>query len=125
MIPNLVLKYLVLNKIKDAEVLLKNGRHAASLYIAGYAVEVALKNKICRALQFSLGFPETKQELTSYLQHINRNNPAVLNISLGEIRNHDLSKLLFYSGAELKIQSNFYKEWNIVKNGIQKTGIKR
>jgi len=115
MIPTLVLKYLVPNKIKDAEVLFKNGRYSASLYIAGYAAEIALKNKICSTLQFDLGFPETRQELPGYLQHINRNSPAPLIMSLGEIRNHDLAKLLFYSGAELRIQSIFYKECNIVE----------
>jgi len=115
MIPSPVLKYLILNKAKDAEALFKNGRYAASIYLAGYAAEIALKNKICSTLQFNLGFPETRQELSGYLQHINRNSPAPLIISLGEIRNHDLAKLLFYSGAELRIQSIFYKEWNIVK----------
>ena len=115
MISSQVLKYLILNKTKDAQALFKNGRYAASIYLAGYAAEIALKNKICSTLQFNSGFPETRQELSSYLQHINRNNPVVLNISLGDIRNHDLAKLLFYSGAELRIQSNFYKEWNIVK----------
>jgi hypothetical protein len=115
MIPSLVLKYLILNRIRDAEALFKNGRYAASIYFAGYAAEIALKNKICGTLQFNSGFPETRQELSTYLQHINRNNPVALRISLGEIRNHDLAKLLFYSGAELRIQSNFYKEWNIVK----------
>ena len=115
MIPSLVLKYLILNRTRDAEALFKNGRYAASIYFAGYAVEIALKNKICSTLQFNSGFPETRQELSGYLQQINKNNPAVLKISLGEIRNHDLSKLLFYSGAELRIQSNFYKEWNVVK----------
>ena len=115
MISSQVLKYLILNKTKDAQALFKNGRYAASIYFAGYAAEIALKNKICSTLQFNSGFPETRQELSSYLQHINRNNPVVLNISLGDIRNHDLAKLLFYSGAELRIQSNFYKEWNIVK----------
>lgn len=115
MISSLILKYLILNKTKDAEALFKNGRYAASIYFAGYAAEIALKNKICSTLQFNLGFPETRQELSGYLQHLNRNNPAALRISLGEIRNHDLAKLLFYSGAELRIQSIFYKEWNIVK----------
>ncbi len=115
MIPSQVLKYLILNKTKDAQALYKNGRYAASIYLAGYAAEIALKNKICSTLQFNLGFPETRQELSGYLQHINRNSPATLIISLGEIRNHDLARLLFYSGAELRIQSNFYTQWNIVK----------
>lgn len=110
------LKYLIKNKIKDAEVLFKYGRHPASIYLAGYAIEIALKYKICRALQFNSGFPETRVELATYLQHINRHNPVPLNINLGQIRNHDLPILLFYSGAEPRIRNNFHVEWAIVNN---------
>ncbi len=116
MITTLVLKHLVPNKIKDAEILYKNARYSSSIYMAGYAVEIALKNKICRTLQFNLGFPETRQELATYLQRINRNNPAPLNINLGDIRNHNLSTLLFYSGTEVRIKSILLNEWGVVTN---------
>lgn len=114
MIPTMTLRYLVKNRIKDAEILFRNKRYPASLYMAGYAVEIALKYKICRTLQFNNGFPETRQELSAYLHYINRNNPSPLQMSLGQIRNHNLPDLLFYSGIELRIKSNFHNEWRII-----------
>ena len=114
MIPTLTLKYLIACRVNDANVLIKNRRFPASVYMAGYAIEIALKYKICRSLQFRQGFPETKQELNTYLTTINQPNVQPLIIQLGDIRNHDLNKLLFYSGEELKIKNNFFTEWTIV-----------
>lgn len=31
-----------------------------------------------------------------------------------DIRNHDLNKLLFYSGVEFKVKLNYLSEWNLV-----------
>jgi len=114
MISNLVLRYLISNKIKDAKILIKYGRCPASMYIAGYAIELALKYKICRTLQFNQGFPENRQELSNYLTIINRNNPQPIAIDIRDIRNHDLNTLLFYSGVELRIKGQFFAEWSIV-----------
>lgn len=114
MIPIQDLKYLIRTRIKDAEILFRNSRYPASIYIAGYAVEIALKFKMCQTLGFNQGFPETRQELSVYLQHINKTNPLPLQITLGQIRNHNLSDLLFFSGAELKIKSNFHNEWSVI-----------
>ncbi len=50
----------------------------------------------------------------NYLSIINRNNPQPISINLGDIRNHDLNKLLFHSGAEVKIKSSCFAEWTIV-----------
>jgi len=115
MIPYQTLEYLVSNKIKDARVLLKNRRFPATIYLSGYAVELALKQKICRTMQFSMGFPETKQEFQNYLIQINKNNAQPLTIVLHDIRNHDLNKLLIYSGPDLRIKSLLFSEWEIVK----------
>jgi HEPN domain-containing protein len=114
MIPNQTLKYLITSRIKDATTLLHHQRYPAAIYMAGYAVEIALKSKICRSLQFNHGFPETKQELNAYLTSINRATPQPLIINLGDIRNHNLHKLLFYSGEETTIKNNFFREWVIV-----------
>lgn len=105
------LQYLIKNKLKDAEILYQNNRYAASIYLAGYAVEIALKYKICKSLQFNAGFPENKQELHNYLLQLNRNNPQPLSIELKQIRNHDLPALLFYSGAEPRVKNNLHTEW--------------
>ena len=114
MIPNQILKYLITSRIKDAATLLNNQRYPAAMYMAGYAVEIALKSRICRSLQFNQGFPGSKQELNAYLTGINRVIPQPLTINLGDIRNHDLHKLLFYSGEETTIKNNFFREWVIV-----------
>jgi len=114
LISNQTLKYLIANKIKDAEILKRNNRFPASVYIAGYAVEIALKYKVCKALQFDFGFPETTQELSAYRNYINRNYSKPLMIALNDIRTHNLNRLLFYSGIEFKIRNDFFSEWRIV-----------
>lgn len=100
--------------MKDAEILSPNKRYQASIYLAGYAVEIALKYKICKTLQFNNGFPENRAELTAYLNQINQNNPNPLTLNISEIKHHKLPKLLFYSGAEFRIKNNFQTEWAII-----------
>lgn len=114
MIPIQSLKYLINNKIKDAELLFHSKSYATAIYIAGYAVEIALKYKICLTLQFNTGFPETPQELNNYLQQLNRNIAQPLNINIRQIKNHNLSTLLFYSGIEARIKNLFLNEWRII-----------
>jgi hypothetical protein len=113
MILHQTLKYLIANRLKDAGVLISRRRYPASVYIAGYAIEIALKYKICRSLQFWQGFPETKQEFSNYLPVLKQHNAGSL-IQLGNIRHHNLDKLLVYSGVEYEIRKNFESEWEIV-----------
>jgi HEPN domain-containing protein len=115
MIVHQTLKYLIANRLKDASVLISRRRYPASVYIAGYAIEIALKYKICRSLHFWQGFPETKQEFSSYLPLLKQNNAGSL-IQLGDIRHHDLDKLLIYTGVEYRIRKNFESEWEIVSH---------
>jgi hypothetical protein len=107
------LKYLVKNKMRDAEVLLANDRFPASIYLAGYAVEIALKYKICKMLQFN-EFPESRQELSVYIRQFNQNSFYALPSSISDIRNHDLGRLLIFSGIEYRVKNNLLKEWVIV-----------
>lgn len=86
MIPDKTLRYLVVQRIKDAEALLNNNRYPAAIYFAGYAVEVALKKKICVTFEFHLGFPETKQEFSNYLQFVNNDTRQSSEIDLRDIR---------------------------------------
>ncbi len=67
-------------------------------------------------MQFSAGFPETKQELVNALAITNAGNPNPFSVTLGQIRNHSLPVLLFYSGAELTVKTNCFFEWGIVNN---------
>jgi hypothetical protein len=118
MVSTAVLTYLIGQKKKDAKVLLKNGRHAAAVYLMGYVLEYALKRKICSTLMFTHGFPESGAELHTYITALNANPAIVVNpvtfTDIREIRNHDLNKLLVYSGAELRVKSNFFSDWSNV-----------
>jgi hypothetical protein len=113
MIPLSTLDHLISQRLKDAHALLKAGRNGAAVYLMGYALELALKRKICRLWNFTGGFPETSAELRAYLAMMHPS--PILGITLTnirDIRNHDLSTLLRYSGAEYHIKNNFLVEWN-------------
>ncbi len=116
MITVATLQYLVTQKTKDAQALLVNNRNASAIYLMGYAVEYALKIKICNTLGFLYGFPEDKGELSSYISHwasIGTPTPIPAN-QIREIKNHDLEKLLTYSGAALTIKSSLLVEWEAI-----------
>lgn len=114
MISKKILRELVDQKLKDAEVLIDNRRYASAIYMAGYALEVALKLKICKIFKFVQGFPENKQEFILY-QNTAKSQPLLAGTitQIKEIRNHDLNKLIFYSGVEFQIKLNFLPEWNL------------
>jgi len=120
MIPVSVLTFLTTQKMKDAQVLLKNKRHSAAIYLMGYALEYALKRKICSTLLFTSGFPEYRHELNGYITTLNSNPPIAANpitfTNVMEIKNHKLDKLLVYSGAEPRIKLAYFNEWSIVKD---------
>ncbi|MGH9448116.1 MAG: HEPN domain-containing protein [Terriglobia bacterium] len=80
-------------RIEDAEVLLRNGRYDAAYYLAGYAVECALKARIIRVLQ---GYFPPKENL--YV--------------------HKLTKLLEAAelGDELQRDPVFEAQWDTVKD---------
>jgi HEPN domain-containing protein len=84
-------------RLKDAETLLANQRYDGAIYLCGYAVEIALKARICRTLNWS-GYPSTKNEFKSY----------------SSFKTHDLNVLLHLSGRESNIKLNFLAEWSAV-----------
>src|SRR5437867_12854096 len=98
MISKKILRELIGQKLKDTDVLIANRRYAAAVYIAGYALELALKLKICKIFKFAQEFPENKGEFGIY-QNSFRSQKLLANAitQIKDIRNHDLSKLLFYS----------------------------
>ena len=115
MIAKKTLKALVNQKLKDADVLAANRRYAAAVYIVGYALELALKLKICKLLNFTQGFPEDRAEFIAYQTGLN--NQVLLASAITQvrdIRNHNLPRLLFYSGAEFNVKLHFLNEWNLV-----------
>jgi hypothetical protein len=84
-------------RLKDAEVLQQAKRYDGAVYLCGYAVEIALKARICRALK-STGYPSTRTDFEGYQS----------------FRTHDLDVLLHLSASEAKIKASHLAEWSIV-----------
>jgi len=85
-------------RLRDAEVLYRNRRYDGAIYLCGYAVEIALKARICKTLEWNSGFPETKKEFEG----------------CNSFKTHDLEALLHLSGIETKIKSNYLADWSTV-----------
>jgi len=84
-------------RIKDAEVLLNARRYDGAIYLCGYAVEIALKARICKTLGWSV-YPSTKREFENYQS----------------FKTHNLDVLLRLSGIEQKIKVKLFAEWSAV-----------
>ena len=97
MIPSSDLKSIARARLQDAKVLLSGRRLDGAVYLGGYAVELALKARICRTLKWT-GFPETAAEFKG----------------LQSIKTHDLDILLRLSGVEGRIKTKFMAEWSLV-----------
>lgn len=88
-------------RLADAEALINLGRYEAAYYLAGYAIECALKACIAKQVQ-EHDFPDKKLVNDSY--------------------SHDLTKLLDVAGikhlhvAEMNRSAVFAKNWGIVKD---------
>ena len=91
------LKKIARARLKDADTLLSSKRYDGAIYLCGYAVELALKARICTTLRWE-GYPESNKEFKSY------NN----------FRTHDLDVLLHLSGKEVFIKTNYFAEWSVV-----------
>lgn len=69
-------------------------------------------------LGFSLGFPEYRSEFDNYsaqLASYNVINTGVKLNQLRQIKNHQLSDLLSFSGIKETIFDNYQEEWLIVE----------
>ncbi|ETX06023.1 MAG: hypothetical protein ETSY2_19585 [Candidatus Entotheonella gemina] len=77
--------------------LLQARRYDGAIYLCGYAVEVALKARICRTLSW-LGYPSTRGEFQNYQT----------------FRTHSLDVLLHLSGVEEKVKKTLFAEWSAV-----------
>ena len=81
-------------RLQDAEVLYRGDRYDGAVYLCGYAVELALKARICKTLKWS-EFPDDNSKYRS-------------------LRTHDLHVLLHLSGIEAEVAAQFKAEWSIV-----------
>ena len=97
MIPRSELRKLARTRLKDAEVLFRSNRYDGAIYLCGYAIELALKARICRTLHW-FAFPETNAEFRE----------------LQTFKTHNLDTLLRLSGIETKIKAKSLAEWSVV-----------
>src|SRR5262245_48251635 len=93
------LRKLAREKLKDAIALYDAKRHDGAFYLCGYAIELALKSRICTVLKWT-EFPETPGEFEKY--------------GLKGLKTHDFAVLLRFSGRETKIKTRFLTEWSTV-----------
>jgi len=84
-------------RLRDAKILLGGKRFEGAIYLCGYAIELALKARICQTLRWP-EFPSTAGEFNNYKS----------------FRSHDLEVLLHLSGIESKIKTTFLGDWSTV-----------
>lgn len=84
-------------RLQDAVVLLANDRLDSAAYLCGYAVELALKARICITLNWE-GFLATRGEFEGF----------------SSFRTHRLDMLLILSGQEQRIKAEQLREWSSV-----------
>jgi hypothetical protein len=84
-------------RLRDAEVLLAAERLEGAAYLCGYAVELALKARICTTLNWQ-GFPEKRGEFEN----------------LQSFKTHKLDVLLVLSGQEERIKTDHFSEWSTI-----------
>jgi hypothetical protein len=84
-------------RLKDAKALLSQRRYDGGVYICGYAIEMALKARICQTLKWS-GYPNTPNEFKG----------------LSSFKIQDLEMLLHLSGQEARIRAKHLADWSLV-----------
>ena len=84
-------------RLRDAEALFRSRRYDGAMYLCGYAVEIALKARICRTLAWP-GCPSTGGEF--------QNDQT--------FRTHNLDGLLRFSGVEERVKTTLMIEWSAV-----------
>lgn len=84
-------------KLEDAEVLLRAQRYDSAVYLCGYAIELALKARICLVLNWN-EFPSSNAEFQKYQS----------------FKTHELDVLLRLAGAEAIMKNKYINEWSAV-----------
>jgi hypothetical protein len=91
------LRRIARTRLRDAEVLFHGRRYDGAVYLCGYAVELALKARICATLQWP-GFPEKSGEFTN----------------LQSFKTHNIDVLLHLTGREDRIRLTHLADWSVV-----------
>ena len=98
MIPIEDFKQTAYEKLLDAQCLLEGDRYAGSVYLAGYALEIALKVKLCNIHEL-IEFPENQRETNAITKKWFK---------------HNLEKLEGYTNLNLNF--HYTAAWLKVKN---------
>ncbi len=132
------LRILAKARFKEAQILFEAKRYDAATYFCGYAMELALKARICKTLGY-IHFPQTNKEFLQMtceiaekslknkrfqkLYNINPNDFCALHERYFQnprfLKVHDLLTLLKFSGVIEKIKNHFSIEWSIVEKWNQ------
>jgi HEPN domain-containing protein len=88
-------------RLGDAKILLKNGRFDGAGYLCGYAMELALKLKVCQFRNWE-GQPENEREDPSYQI----------------LRTHNLNGLMQLTSINVQreIKGRYFTEWSIIRS---------
>ena len=84
--------------LRDAGILYRRGSYDGASYLCGYAVEIALKARICRTLRWA-GFPSAASEFQN----------------VKSVQTHNFEALLLFKGLEALIRPALGADWVIVK----------
>lgn len=85
-------------RLNDAETLLNANRFEGAVYLCGYSIEIALKHKICKTLNWA-GFPSSNREFDNYRS----------------LKTHDLDVLLSFTGIETILKVTYIVEWSAIR----------
>lgn len=91
------LRDLAQKHLADARVLQDAERYDAAIYLGGYAIELALKARICYTLNW-LGYPDSNSEFQHYQS----------------FRTHNLEVLLSLSGIAASVKLLYQAEWSLI-----------
>jgi hypothetical protein len=85
------IKNIALERLQEAAILCDNGKYDGAFYLAGYAIELMLKAKICERFDVDNLFDETSKDISKV-----RNSVKI----------HDISSLLVFSGLRNKLEND-------------------
>jgi hypothetical protein len=97
MLPLAQLRLIAAARLADAQALSKARRYDGAAYLCGYVVELRLKARICRTLNWP-SFPETNNEFKPFQS----------------FKTHDLDVLLRLCGREAYIKKHHLADWSAV-----------
>jgi hypothetical protein len=90
------------DRLKDAETLLNAQRFDGAVYLCRYAIEIALKYKICKTLNWH-AFLSSNKDFENYKS----------------LKTHDLDVLLSFTGIETEIKASTFRSGQLSNYGIR------